>query len=241
MDFVLFALFLVSLIYCCDMPAINGFEIFVNDHDSMLYSIGLSIIASYIFYVFQVAIPQILHFRRARSIGCIKLYEIEELMIMVLSVLQGEIYHPDTPKATNEQNEAIKKHLNDIDIFCEGSRYEIQNHKELTVFEALLYYDSKILSIIDEIFEGQYMGDHCVKKLLDLKKSKLHYVLVWCSRNLPGEYEHGTMEPSKESRKGYNWVNMDVVNNEILSSVEEYYNIYGQIKEMRKKLYKRVI
>ena len=78
MDFVLFALFLVSLIYCCDMPAINGFEIFVNDHDSMLYSIGLSIIASYIFYVFQVAIPQILHFRRARSIGCIKLYEIEE-------------------------------------------------------------------------------------------------------------------------------------------------------------------
>lgn len=90
MDFVLFALFLVSLIYCCDMPAINGFEIFVNDHDSMLYSIGLSIIASYIFYVFQVAIPQILHFRRARSIGCIKLYEIEELMIMVFSVLQGE-------------------------------------------------------------------------------------------------------------------------------------------------------
>lgn len=97
MDFVLFALFLVSLIYCCDMPAINGFEIFVNDHDSMLYSIGLSIIASYIFYVFQVAIPQILHFRRARSIGCIKLYEIEELMIMVFSVLQGE-YTIQTPK-----------------------------------------------------------------------------------------------------------------------------------------------
>lgn len=241
MNFVLFTFFLISLIYCCDIPVINGFEVFVNSHDSMLYSIGLSIIASYIFYIFQVVIPQILHFRKTRNIGCIKLYEIEELMIMVFSVLQGKIYYPDSKKPVNEQNEAIKKHLDDIDIFCESSRYEIQNHKELSVFEALLYYDSKIMLTIDEIIAGQYVEDHYLKILLDLKKAKLHYVLAWYNRNLPGEYEHRAMESSKEPKRGYNWVNIDAVNSEILSSVKEYHDIYVQIEKARNKLYKRVI
>ena len=48
MEFILFALFVVSIIYCCDMPVIKGAEVFVNNHDSMLYGIGLSIIVSYI-------------------------------------------------------------------------------------------------------------------------------------------------------------------------------------------------
>ena len=64
MEFVLLLLCLVSIVYCCDAPVIKGFEVFVNNHDSMLYNIGLSIIASYIFYVFQVLIPRVLRFRR---------------------------------------------------------------------------------------------------------------------------------------------------------------------------------
>lgn len=48
MEFILFALFVVSIIYCCDMPVIKGAEVFVNNHDSMLFGIGLSIIVSYI-------------------------------------------------------------------------------------------------------------------------------------------------------------------------------------------------
>ena len=43
MEFILFALFVVSIIYCCDMPVIKGAEVFVNNHDSMLYGIGLSL------------------------------------------------------------------------------------------------------------------------------------------------------------------------------------------------------
>ena len=30
MEFILFALFVVSIIYCCDMPVIKGAEVFVN-------------------------------------------------------------------------------------------------------------------------------------------------------------------------------------------------------------------
>ena len=63
-DFILLFFCLISIVYCCDIPAIKGFELFVNNHDSMFYGIGLSVIAAYIFYVFQVIIPKFIRFRQ---------------------------------------------------------------------------------------------------------------------------------------------------------------------------------
>ena len=65
----------------------------------------------HIYYVFQVIIPRFLHFRQKREIGCIKLYEIEKIMIKNLSILRGEIIY--------------KNYLEKINIFYEISKYEI--------------------------------------------------------------------------------------------------------------------
>ncbi len=237
MDFVLMFLCFVSIIYCCDIPVIKGFEVFVNNHDSMLYGVGLSVIAAYIFYFFQVIIPRFLRFRRTRSIGYTKLYEVEKSMIKVFSFLQGEI--PNLGIMISQ--EFIKKYLEKINIFYEKSRYEIQNHRELSVFEAIVYYDNKIISLIDEILSMQYLENKYEKILLKLKNSRLHSVFEQWAMNLPGEYEHYNIDSNKGTSTGYNWVNIKVVNEDIFSSIDEYFNIYNQIKKSRKKLSQRII
>lgn len=239
MEFILFALFVVSIIYCCDMPVIKGAEVFVNNHDSMLYGIGLSIIASYIFYVFQVIIPRFLHFRQKREIGCIKLYEIEKIMIKNLSILQSEIIYSEVDVSKEE----IKNYLEKINIFYETSKYEIQNHKELSVFEAIVYNNNKIILLIDEILSREYLENKYEKNLLKLRESKIHLAFERWKENLPGEYERYKYEKGskKETQIGYNWVNMEAVNEEIIFSIDDYLNIYTQIKQLRKKLYQKII
>ena len=237
LELVLLLLCLVSIVYCCDAPVIKGFEVFVNNHDSMLYNIGLSIIASYIFYVFQVLIPRVLRFRRTRNIGRSKLYEVEKSMTKVFSYLQGEAYNPEITVS----KELIKNHLEKINIFMEKSRYEIQNHKEFSVFEALTYYDKEIIMLTDEIVAGEYIKNKYEKILFALKISKFHEVLERWKNNLPGEYEHYNADSKKENRTGYNWVNIEAVNSDIISSIDEYLSIYNRIKKVREKLYQRIM
>lgn len=237
-EFGLLLLFLLSIIYCCDIPVIKGYEVFVNNHDSMLYGVGLSVIAAYIFYVFQVIIPRFLHFRQTRNIGNTRLYEVEKSMAKVLSFLQGE---PPNPGRIPLSKELIRNNLEEIDIFYEKSRYEIHNHRELSVFEAITYYDDKTMSLIDEIFSGRYLEYKYEKILLKLKTSRLHTAFELWKTNLPGEYGHFNLDLNKETSVGYNFVNKEVVNSDIVSSIDEYLNLYNQIKNIRKKLYRRII
>lgn len=58
-DIILFLLFLIGVIYCCDFQAYKGFESLIHDHNSMWYGVGLSIIAAYIFYLIQIYLPAI--------------------------------------------------------------------------------------------------------------------------------------------------------------------------------------
>jgi len=224
MEFGLLLLFLTSIIYCRDIPVIKGCEVFVNNHDSMLYGVGLSVIAAYIFYIFQVIIPRFLYFRRTRNIGCTKSYEVEESMTKVLSFLQGEPPNSGIPFS----KELIRKNLEKINIFYEKSRYEIHNHRELSVSEAITYYDDKTMSLIDEIFSGQYLEYKYEKVLLNLKTSGLHTAFEQWKTNLPGEYEHFNLDLNKETSAGYNFVNKEAVNSDIICSIDEYLNIYGQ-------------
>lgn len=62
---ILTVLAAVSIVYCCDIQVVRGFDFFINQKNSMWYSIGTSIIASYIFYIIQVYIPGICENRKA--------------------------------------------------------------------------------------------------------------------------------------------------------------------------------
>lgn len=59
----------VMFVYCCDIPIIHpNFWFLVNHKDDgdLLYNIGVSFIAAYIFYVFQICIPD--HFELQKQI-----------------------------------------------------------------------------------------------------------------------------------------------------------------------------
>lgn len=62
---ILSILAVVSFLYCCDIPAIHGFEILINRKDSLVYVIGSGIIVSYIFHIIQVVIPNKINEKRA--------------------------------------------------------------------------------------------------------------------------------------------------------------------------------
>lgn len=226
---------LISIVYCCDIPAIKGFEVFVNNHDSMFYGIGLSIISAYIFYVFQVIIPKFIRFKQVKCIGCAKLYDIEDSMTRVFGLLQGDINKP----VAETSKKSIKSYLDKINIFNKNSRYEIQNHKELSLFESIVYYDTKIMSLIDEVLSNQYLENKHVKILFKLKVSSFHSVVEKWKNNLPGEYEHYNTE--EIGMKGFNRVNPDAINSDLVSTIDEYLNIYNKIKKTREKLWQRLI
>lgn len=235
MDFMLLFFCLISIIYCCDIPAIKGFEIFINNHDSMFYGIGLSVISAYIFYIFQVLIPRFVRFKQVRSIGCAKLYDIENLMTEVFSLLQDDIDRP----ITEISKESVKSYLDKIDIFTKNSRCKIQNHKELSLFESIEDCDIKIISLVDEVLSNQYLETKHEKILFKLKISSFHSVVEQWKNNLPGEYEHYNSE--ENGMKGYIGVNHKAINSDLASTVDEYLNIYNKIKKIREKLYNRLI
>ena len=66
MFWVLTLLTILCVIYCSDSPVVcEAFSFFINDHNSMWYGIGLSVIAAYIFFIIQTWIPQKKHEKRA--------------------------------------------------------------------------------------------------------------------------------------------------------------------------------
>lgn len=235
MDLILLFFCLISIVYCCDIPAFKGFEIFINNHDSMFYGIGLSVISAYIFYIFQVIIPRFIRYKQVRSIGCAKLYDIENLMAEVFSILQDNIDRP----ITEISGESVKSYLDKIDIFNKNSGYKIRNHKELSLFEAIEDCDIKIISLVDEVLSNQYLETKYEKTLCKLKISRFHSVVEQWKNNLPGEYEHYNSE--ENGMKGYIGVNNKVINSDLASAVDEYVNIYNKIKKTRETLYNRLI
>ena len=79
--------------------------------------------------------------------------------------------------------------------------------------------------MIDEIFSREYLENKYEKNLLKLRETKIHLAFERWKENLPGEYERYKYEKGskKETQIGYNWVNMEAVNEEIIFLIDDYY------------------
>ena len=89
-DIILFLLFLISVIYCCDHQAYKGFEFLIHDHNSMWYGVGLSIIAAYIFYLIQIYLPAIKNKLKYADFITAKLYVLKNDMRQTIRILLGK-------------------------------------------------------------------------------------------------------------------------------------------------------
>ena len=152
-------------------------------------------------------------------------------MHKMLCCLQGV---PPNPSETISK-ELIMNYLNNIILFDEKSKYVIRQHKELTVFEALVYYDSEIDNLIDEFITGQYLESKYEYTFLNVRKSILHNKILFWVGNLPGEYTR-----PNQKNPGYNGVNMNAVNSDIISSLDQYIRFYEDIKKIKQKVMKEL-
>lgn len=112
----------------------------------------------------------------------------------------------------------------------------IQNHKELSLFEAIVYCDIRIISLIDEVLSNQYLEIKHEKVILKLKLSKFHSVVERWKNDFPREYEHYNTEEQRV--KGYLCVKPKAINSDLVSAIDEYLNLYNKIKKQEKNYFK---
>lgn len=117
-------------VYCTDLPVISSkFYFLVNDHNSMLYGVGLSIIAAYIFYIFQVVIPEWLNIWKNKGFINEKIKSIKEQMEVIMHILYSK------PLNEAEENDVLKE-IGSTNFYEDSSNIFLGN-RELTKIEAL--------------------------------------------------------------------------------------------------------
>ena len=140
---VLTILAVISGIYCCDLPSFINSSLFVNDHNSILYGIGQSIIASYIFFLIQVVIVDKIRLHKCKDAAYYEISGIKSNMESISKLLCGE------RDIKEYEKDRIKDRLENINFFEYGSGMDF-NLKEMTIIEALIYnleeIDKRIIS-----------------------------------------------------------------------------------------------
>ena len=163
MFWALTILTIACVLYCVDEPIIwDGFSLLINNHNSMLYGVSLSVIATYIFFVIQTWIPQKKQERKAYVVleKKLKRYIDNSYWIMVFCESLCDINRENntirvvSPYARWNKNGRESKFIVKIDIcmsakgnrklknLITGSGYYMQlEQKKLSAFQKLIDND----------------------------------------------------------------------------------------------------
>lgn len=169
-------------VYCTDLPVISSkFYFLVNDHNSMLYGVGLSIIAAYIFYIFQVVIPEWLNIWKNKGFINEKIKSIKEQMEVIMHILYSK------PLNEAEENDVLKE-IGSTNFYEDSSNIFLGN-RELTKIEALNEACNKIHTKILDIISFKCSEKSVLTLLGKIDESKLHKILEDLYENQPGQLE----------------------------------------------------
>lgn len=221
---------MICVIYCIDVPIVSGvFSCLVNKHDSMLYGVGLSIIAAYIFYIIQNVLPMKLREKNERKFIVEKLTKICEYMEANLRQITGD-------KIENVKEDVLldllEKHFEQNNIFLVGSG-EFKEQQEMTIIECAYEHTIEINEVIKEMLYDAYLPENVrwlIKKVDYLELSK---VIKKLYTSVPGYLK--TITPNgAEASVGICLVNIDI-KVDIFEAVKEYIKIYNEVqKELHK-------
>lgn len=224
MFLVLSVMALIFAIYCTDLPVISSkFSILVNDHNSMLYGIGLSIIAAYIFYIFQVVIPERTNIQKNKKFINEKIKFIKEQMEVIMNIL----YSKHLEEA--EEKDAIKE-IGNIDFYEDGSNI-FRKNRELTKIEALNEACNKIHKKIAEIVSYRCSERAVLTLLGKIDESELHKIFDELYKNQPGPLETKTREGEMGS-SGVRVIDTGYYSEKIWIALKEYKQLYKKIEKM---------
>lgn len=194
MVFVILTLFaIVSVVYCCDFNALKGFEFLINQKDSMWYGVGLSIIASYIFYVIQVWIPEQQKRRKAESILVPHIKDYLENVYEIVKIVESVCN--------------ISKEKGRIHLQCNYIRVEKSDWKNIYVEKIDLENYEKINNLLKEKIEKSEHFKHLSNREIDcLEKLFSNNFIRYWNRNRMSpqqEYIDGEIIKRFENEKRY--------------------------------------
>lgn len=223
-DCILFLLFLLSVIYCCDFPVCFGIKFMINDHDSMMYGVGLSIIAAYIFYVVQVCLPAIRNKLKYSSFIEEKLYGIRTDMRETLGMF-GDILE------CNDKD--IEMAIRQKDIFSDGSGHyrniSETTNEEMVIVDALWVNEQKIHRDILELISLNILGKRTIDILIKVEKLSLREKVDDYVNNKPSVH---IMVEQKRGRGigGILIYNRDELTRTLATEIKEYRTVYFQLE-----------
>lgn len=217
----------ICWIYCIDWPIISDKLAFlVNDHNSMAYGIGLSIIAAYIFYIFQVVIPTKYKEYKYRSYVWNELNAIQKLMERDLKILTGKLFQ----SGSSYDAETIQKVLAYQDIIEDGST-ESENGTELTIIDAVYKNELKIKERIRPLLEHELVSNKTKKALRKWEVSNFQSIIEQVYENKPGRIVTIDQKRGK-SLGGIRAGNMDYFHREIAKALIIYVESYRDIRKI---------
>lgn len=218
--YILSVLSVLAFIYCCDMPVINGFEWLVNNKSSLQYNIGVAIIASYIFYIVQVWMPQKVKEHNAYS-------QLKKKILDYIDVLYEIVGYVDTLCDVDEKNGKIdsktpyfiiersdwkSKYLEKFDV---DNYYEIviKQREKITNSGYFFQLSNKKINCLQKILDNDF-----ITTFYEYSKTKIN--VNFC--NLISDYEalkKGIISARKVFKVDYN-MSLKVCNEQ--KQIEKY-------------------
>lgn len=230
--FILTILAVISGIYCCDLPSFINSPLFVNDHNSILYGIGQSIIASYIFFLIQVVIVDKIRLHKCRDAAYYEISGIKSNMESISELLSGE------RDIKEYEEDKIKDHLKNMNFFQYGSGMDC-NLKEMTVIEALIYNLEEIDKKIKNLLVYNLIDENKKSIFRDVSHSKLKMTLTEMKANEPGSIDSMKkgIDGQEKMIDACRSINMDYYIGQIIEEFEEYYGLLLKVRKLIKNMF----
>lgn len=231
-DLILLIVFLLSLLYCCDCPVLWNLTFLVADHDSVAYSVGLSIIAAYIIYVIQT-LPGFIKrkWKYNRYIEW-KLKVIDNLMADTIRILAH--FREDDSAVLRE----IKANLRSKKFFedeAPGELHVYQNREELPIIQALLNNEMKIHDEISQLIPLNILGKKTVALLLDIEQLPLRDFARKYAEQPPGDLKTIQQQAGKSAGGALSY-NMAALNRDLLEIMRQYVKVQKKVQAYRDAL-----
>jgi len=225
-DILLLLLFSISIIYCCILPLLIEFPIFICDKESILYDVAIGIISAYIFYVIQILLPKLITKLKYRKFILQKLYNIKYNMKKTVEIISGtDNYSVDKTDIISEIDIYLKK----SDLFNDGASV-YKNSIELVIIDALVDSENKVHTEIMELISLNVIDEKTLDMMLKIEKLGLRDFVRPLSLNKEGNLITKKQEKG-ESYGGYMGYNKGYVNDEIKKNMQEYIEIFKAFVE----------
>lgn len=232
-DFFLFLLFLLSIVYCCDCPLLIELPILICDKESIFYDVAIGIISAYIFYVIQIVIPKVVKRIKYKNLILQKLYNIRCYMINTVEIISGTSNF--SIENTDIMSE-IETYLKKSNIF-EDETNVYKNGIELPIIDALNYSEEKLHNEIMELISLNIVDESTLEIILKIEKLKLRDYVSPLSMNKEGNLI--TIRQMKgASTGGYLIYNKEVIIRELVENMKEYIDVLKSFIGFENKQYR---